>query len=164
MNKITPIFSTAYICIVFVVATTAQIAQPSLQTLAFIAGCWEINNPQKKMLVSEQWMTPVGGAMIGMSRTVRNGKLSGFEYMRIVQGENGIRFISKPSENTGETAFSLIKSARKEAVFENSAHDFPQRIIYKLTKSGVLSARIEGIMNGKTTAIVFPMRRTKCSR
>ena len=40
----------------------AQEAKPTLQSLAFISGCWEINKPEKKTLVSEQWMAADGGA------------------------------------------------------------------------------------------------------
>ena len=140
----------------------AQEKSPKLEDLKWIAGCWEINKPEKKSLVSEQWMAPVGDAMIGMSRTMRNGKMGGFEFLRIVQNETGIFYISKPSENSEETSFKLIKWASNEMTFENPTHDFPQRIIYKLTKADSLAARIEGNMNGKLRGIDFPMTRIKC--
>lgn len=38
------------------------------------------------------------------------------------------------------------------AVFENPAHDFPQRIIYRRTPDGI-AARIEGTMNGAPRAV-----------
>lgn len=146
----------------FSIAAFAQETKPTLQSLAFISGCWEINRPERKMLVSEQWMTGDGGAMIGMSRTVRNGKMTGFEFLRIVEDDTGIRYISKPSQNKEETSFKLVKWATGEVTFENPTHDFPQRIIYRLTKPDALSARIEGTMNGKQSGIDFPMTRAKC--
>lgn len=152
----------AFVFGIFALTTTAQETKPTLRSLAFIAGCWEINKPAKKMLVSEQWMAPVGDAMIGMSRTVRNGKMGGFEFLRIVRDDSGINYISKPSENKEETPFRLIKWSANEAVFENPAHDFPQRIIYRLVKPGSLKARIEGTMEGKMTGIDFPFVRVKC--
>jgi hypothetical protein len=33
-------------------------------------------------------------------------------------------------------------------VFENSEHDFPQRVIYKLDGDGVLRTSIEGLQKG----------------
>ena len=162
MKKITLAFAAALIGSIFFVSTRAQETKPSIQSLAFIAGCWEINKPEKKSLISEQWMSPVGDAMIGMSRRMKNGKMGGFEYLRIVQNAEDIYYISKPSENKEETSFKLIKWAANEATFENPTHDFPQRIIYKLTKTGAFSARIEGLMNGKVRGIDFPMVKAKC--
>jgi len=47
-------------------------------------------------------------------------------------------------------------------VFENPAHDFPQRIIYRRRGTDSLLARIEGTVNGQTRAIDFPSARTRC--
>ncbi len=161
MNKITIIF-TLLIISVLAGDATSQESKPAVQSLAFIAGCWEINAPARKRLVSEQWMIPVGDAMLGMSRTLRDGKLSGFEYMRIVQNDTGVHYFAKPSGNKDETAFKLIKWSANEAIFENPSHDFPQRIIYRLNSPDSLLARIEGAMNGKVTGMDFPMTRAKC--
>jgi hypothetical protein len=49
-------------------------------------------------------------------------------------------------------------------VFENPAHDFPQRIIYRRLSPDSLVARIEGPgPNNTTRGIDFPMRRVNCS-
>lgn len=139
----------------------AQSAKPAIESLNWIAGCWEQNDAAKNRFGAEQWMKPAGGSMIGMSRTVRNGKTAGFEFLRIVEDVSGIHYISKPSENKEETSFKLVKFNPSEVVFENSAHDFPQRIIYRLDKAN-LFARIEGNNNGKPMGIDFPMTRAKC--
>ena len=99
--------------------------------------------------------------MLGMSRTVKNGKTTGFEFLRIVEDESGIHYISRPSQNKEETSFKLTKSDAREVVFENPTHDFPQRIIYRLEKTN-LFARIEGKNNGKFMGIDFPMTKAKC--
>ena len=146
----------------FAAQVAAQDGKPTIKSLAFISGCWEINDAARRSVVSEQWMSPVGNAMIGMSRTVRNDKMVAFEFLRIVEDETGINYISRPSENKEDTAFKLIKWSANEGTFENPAHDFPQRIIYKLTAPDKLAARIEGTMNGKLTGVDFPMSRVKC--
>ncbi len=138
-----------------------QEAKPTIESLSWISGCWEQNDAVKKRFGAEQWMKPSGGSMIGMSRTVRNGKMTGFEFLRIVQDDTGIYYISKPSENKEETSFKLIKSGVNEVVFENPTHDFPQRIIYRLEKTN-LFARIEGNNNGKAMGIDFPMVKGSC--
>lgn len=143
------------------IAANAQVAT-SVDGFGWMAGCWEVNSRGGAMLISEQWMKPAGGSLIGMSRTVRNGKTAAFEFVRIVATADGISYIAKPSTNKDETAFKLLKSSATELVFENLAHDFPQRIIYRADKPDSLFARIEGTQNGKLEGMNIPMKRVKC--
>jgi len=133
----------------------------TVEDLNWLAGCWESNEKDKNLLLSEQWMKPAGGMMLGIGRTVKNGKATGFEFMRIAQTGNDIFFVAKPHENKEDTFFKLIRSGKFEVVFENSKHDFPQRVIYRggATK---LTGRIEGTTGGKFSSIDFPMSRTRC--
>jgi hypothetical protein len=55
--------------------------------------------------------------------------------------------------------FTLVKASLTEAVFENLAHDFPQRILYRKTAQG-LHARVESA-DGKK-AQDFPMKPAPC--
>lgn len=136
--------------------------KPTLSSLGFISGCWEINEPDKKLLVTEQWMKAEGNAMLGMSRSLRKGKLSGFEFLRIVDRDNEIYYISKPSQNKVETAFRLLRLLESEVTFENLKHDYPQRIIYRLVSENNLDARIEGTQGGKMRSVNFPFKRVVC--
>ncbi len=126
-----------------------------------MAGCWERSDPAKKLLVTEQWMKPAGTSILGMGRTVKNGKTTAFEYMRIEQRADGIYLVAKPSENKDETPFKLKSSTLNEIVFENPEHDFPQRIIYKLDGKKMIG-RIEGMNNGKPMGIDFPFTKVSC--
>jgi len=145
------------------VSVAGQITPNKLASLEWLAGCWESRNDAKQLILSEQWMKSEGGMMIGMGRTVKGGKAVDWEFMRIEQRGNDIYYLAQPKENTGETAFKLIMSSATEAVFENPVHDFPQRVIYRLARSGSLKARIEGTTSdGKAKGIDFPMGRTKC--
>ncbi|MGB0178057.1 MAG: DUF6265 family protein, partial [Owenweeksia sp.] len=44
-------------------------------------------------------------------------------------------------------------------VFENTEHDFPQRITYKLQQDGGLKATVEGMEKGKERKEEFNMQR-----
>ena len=146
--------------IVFLFCGTAFGQKASgINGLAVLAGCWERN--ENNSVYTEQWMKPAGDAMVGATRTVKNGKLSNWEFMRVETRADGIYFIAQPRENPAETAFKLIKSTAGEFVFENPQHDFPQRVIYKIS-GNALTGRIEGKNNGKPIAIDFPMRRISC--
>ncbi len=168
MNKLWNSNMKAISCALFVVALLplgilAQNKTVKISDLDWFAGCWEINIPERQMTISEMWTKPSGGTLIGVGRTVVNNKTVSYEYLRIVEGNEGIDYIAKPSSNSGETPFRLKNSTAKEVVFENLANDFPQRVIYRREKAGSISARIEGSVDGKAKPIDFPFLRVKCN-
>jgi hypothetical protein len=151
-----------FFLIALVVFVSPQNAQTvTIESFAVLSGCWE-RVDKSGTLVSEMWMRPAGGSMIGTGRTVKNGRTVDFEFLRIEQQADGIYYIAKPKANATETAFKLKSSNDGTYVFENLAHDFPQRIIYKFGGDSLL-ARIEGTMNGKTRGIDFPSTRVACN-
>lgn len=135
------------------------LAAPSdIDKLGFIAGCWTLSRPSGAV-TEEQWLAPSGGAMIGMSRTVRDGKLREYEFMRILPGADGkLQYVANPS-GQAESAFPLKDIAENAATFENPRHDFPQRILYRRVDKDTLVARIEGSIDGKARSADFPYRR-----
>lgn len=129
-----------------------------IDKLAFMAGCWTFTRPNGSK-VEEQWFAPAGGTMVGMSRTVRDGKLRDYEFMRIVPGDDGkLRYVAIPSGQP-ETTFPLKSVADGSAVFEAPEHDFPQRILYRRVDKDTLAARIEGSINGQARSADFPYKR-----
>ncbi len=74
-----------------------QTAPTKLSDLAWLAGCWEMRAPAKNLLITEQWMKPAGGMMIGAGRTVKSGKAVDYEFLRIVEDANGIFYVAKPT-------------------------------------------------------------------
>jgi hypothetical protein len=153
--------SVLVVAILFLISSAAAQSVTKLSDLGWMAGCWELNDDKRGMLISEMWMKPSGNAMMGVGRTIKSGKLVDFEFLRIVEDANGLAYISRPSENKEDTAFKMLRSSPAEVVFENAAHDFPQRIIYR-RDGDKLNARIEGTSNGKTRGIDFPYVRAKC--
>ena len=131
----------------------------SIERLAWLAGCWE----QKKgdRVVQEQWMSPMGTTMLGMSRTVAKGRTVGYEQMRIEERDGKLVFTSKPS-GQAESSFTHIELGDSVVVFSDPQHDFPQRIIYRRLEDGSLMARIEGEEAGKVHGVDFPMTRGSC--
>jgi len=158
MNRILP--GLAVLLIALNVTAQAQSPKPSINDLAWLAGCWEANLRGRE--VNEQWMKPGGGIMLGMARTVSQGKAAEFEFTQIREDKDGsIYYVAKPS-GQAEASFKLIKLENKEAVFENLQHDFPQRIIYRLQPDGSLFARVEATVKGQTRGIDYPYKRSKC--
>ena len=138
----------------------AQSPNPTLNDLSGLAGCWEANLRGRE--VNEQWMKPGGGIMLGIARTVSQGKAAEFEFTQIREDKDGaIYYVAKPSGQP-EASFKLVKLQNKEAVFENPQHDFPQRIIYRLQPDGSLFARVEATVKGQLRGIDYPYKRAKC--
>jgi hypothetical protein len=135
-------------------------AQSSVDTFSWLAGCWSGSRDGREF--SEQWMKPGGNSMFGTGRTIVKGKTAEYEFMQIRQDEAGsIVFIAKPS-GQAEASFKLLSASEREITFENPAHDFPQKVNYRLQEDGSLVATIEGVINGKKKRIGFPMRRERC--
>ncbi|WP_175597029.1 DUF6265 family protein [Peristeroidobacter soli] len=135
-------------------------AERGVEALAWLAGCWQ---PEKGDAGSlEHWLPPAGGTMLGVSRTVKNGKTVEFEFMQLRTNTEGkVVFIALPSGQQ-ETTFVAATVDHDSATFENPGHDFPQKVIYRLQPDGRLVARIEGTRDGKVRGVDFPMKRVSC--
>ena len=93
--------------------------------------------------MEEHWTAPKGNSMVGLHRDVGKGRTLLFEFLRIEQQGDQIVYLSMPNGRSPATPFPLKELSGTRVVFENPAHDFPQRIIY--WKDGNdLRARIEG--------------------
>jgi hypothetical protein len=126
--------------------------------LAWMAGSWI--EEKDGTTTRETWLPPLGGVMAGAGQTNAPGKAPSIEhakitpepagatYTTIVRGQPPTAFVLKPGLPDGE------------AIFENLAHDFPQRVIYR--RCGVeLCARIEGTIQGKTRSFEWRYARLK---
>lgn len=148
-------FSTLLLVIALAPAEAAA-PSSSIQDLAWLSGCWASVGGEAGS--GETWTAPAGGTLLGVGRTVKDGKTVAHEFMQIREtGPGQIAFIALPSGQS-ETSFPLVRLSGQEAVFENPQHDFPQRVIYRRDGS-FLTGRIEGREGGGTKGIDFPMKR-----
>ncbi len=165
MKKLVNCLAFSLLSLVVATGASGQDAKPSLNSVAFIAGCWEMKIPGRKIVISEQWMSPLGDAMLGMKRTLTDGKMSGFEFLRIIQKGDNLYYIAMPSENETPTSFELKSASKNNVVFENLGHDFPQTITYTTNGPKSMTAIVEGLGSErpKRRRIEFPMVRVKCA-
>ena len=78
----------------------------------------------------EDWSPVTGGAAMGVSTTVKDGKTVNTEAMMIVTLSGKLTYVAKPSDAAEPTRFPLVSRRETELVFENREHDYPQRIRY----------------------------------
>jgi Domain of unknown function (DUF6265) len=128
----------------FLLAPTA--VSQEAESLSWMAGTW--GGVKDGVENEECWTAPRGGALLGMHRDVRAGRMVGFEFLRIQTEKDGLTYWASPGGET-PTPFRLKERGARRVVFENPAHDFPQRILYWLGDDGKLNARIEGTLQGK---------------
>jgi hypothetical protein len=113
--------------------------------LDWMAGTWV--QAKDGGSVREMWLPPEAGAMAGVTLTIRAGKPPMAEYAKITVEPAGVTYTAVVG-NQPATPFVLKTAGDGEAVFENLAHDFPQRVFYRRCGAD-LCAGIEGMVDGK---------------
>jgi Domain of unknown function (DUF6265) len=133
-------------------------AAPTVADLAWMAGCWRQTHATRT--IEEVWLAPAGDTLLGVNRTVSNGRTVEHEFLQIRRQDGTIVYIAQPASQA-PTTFTATSVGAREAIFENPTHDFPQRIIYRPTATG-LAARVEGMRNGALRGLDFAFTRDDC--
>jgi len=120
----------------FAVAQEAGVAE-----LAWLVGEWQ--RETRSGMALERWrMTEAG--LVGAGLQVRDGQERVFEALMIVAMAGDVYYIARPPENPYPVGFRLVSHDNDTWVFENTTHDFPQRIIYTRNGPDAMAASIEG--------------------
>ena len=85
---------------------------PRSQSLGWLAGSWE-GSDGTGVEMEELWTAPKGGAMLGLHRDVKDGRMASFEFMRIESGPEGLAYLASPRGRPA-TSFPLKESAASE--------------------------------------------------
>jgi hypothetical protein len=137
-------------------AATLAAADPPARRFSWLSGHW--CSEAGGELIEEFWLPPEGDLTLGVGRTVKNGVTTSHEFLRIAT-RDGVPQLTAIHDNQPPTPFRLTASGVDWARFENPQHDFPQRIEYRRTSSG-MHAEIAGPgKGGKEEVIPFEMRR-----
>ncbi|MCA8963676.1 MAG: hypothetical protein H6838_10670 [Planctomycetes bacterium] len=122
-------------------------AKATIGDLEWLAGAW-VGTRSSGSSIEERWSPPLGGAMLGTSRTVSRGRMSAFEFLRVVERDGGLVYVAQPGGATA-TEFVLTELTGSRAVFDNPRHSYPKRIVYERSSAGELCATI-GFTKGGT--------------
>ncbi len=121
-----------------------------LGRLAFMVGCWTSPQPAPagENLNLEVWSPSESGLMFGYATTVKDGALVTWEDSRIdlrnpratyiasPEGQRAVIFVEAPQPAPAEGA----PPAAPSITFENGDHDYPQRISYYRTETGLAAS------------------------
>jgi hypothetical protein len=138
-----------------------QSARP-IDQVAWLAGCWQSTSTASSRVVEEHWLSPRAGSMLGVGRTVEGEKLIEFELVLIKEQDGRLAYEAHPSGQPSAVFLSRTLGGQ-HVLFENAAHDFPQRVGYTRTGDALL-AWIEGTRNGQLRRVEFPYSRVSCEK
>jgi hypothetical protein len=132
-------------------ALTAAPAQAG--ELSWLVGYW-IDCDGKA--VTESWIDAGSDTLLGVGLTRGRARTS-FDFMRIAAGPGGKPTFFAQPQGAPVTPFVAKSVQGQSVVFENLAHDFPQRVIYR-REGEVLHARIEGVEKGEASGMDWTYR------
>lgn len=135
---------------------------PTLAGLAFMAGCWR-GPAGRGTTIEEYYTVPSDNLILGVSRYVEGGRVTGYEFTTIAQEDTAIVLTPRPS-GQAPVPFRLTRLDSTGATWENPAHDFPTRIEYRRGAGDSLAARIEGPGPGGRRTVEWRMGRATCGR
>jgi Domain of unknown function (DUF6265) len=127
-------------------------ARATLADLGWLAGNW--SGTLGRATIEERWTPAAGGAMLAVSRTIKDDRLAAFEFLRIVERDGGLVYIAQP-EGRPPTEFVLTVMTADSVTFENPTHDFPKMIRYTRRADGSLEARVSGAGGERPQVFVF---------
>ena len=147
---------------VLAVAAGARLARggeghPEVERLEFMAGCWQ--GRAQSGTIDERW-TPAANIMLGATRYLSDGRVTGFELTVIALEGGEIVMTPYPEGVRSQHGFRLEPGTGEPAVFRAPEHDFPKRILYGPAGDSLL-VRIDG-GEGSDQAAEWKMGRVDC--
>jgi hypothetical protein len=116
---------------ILILAEAAALPMP-----AFLSGCWE-QRTEAGRWTEECWTDTRGGLMIGSGRDGSGDKVGHWEWMRIERDADGtLTFYGSP-KGAAPVGFKAIDADSQSITFVNASHDYPQRVRYRVTDTGL---------------------------
>ena len=133
--------------------------QGPLASLHWLEGAWTDPSGGSRT-AEEHWIVPRGGLMLGVNRSMRDGRAVAFEFLRIEARDDGsVVYVAQPNGRSPGTDFPLAEESEGRAVFRNPDHDFPDTLIYEL-RGDDLEIRVEGKSGAERGGFTLKLRRT----
>lgn len=118
--------------------------QNNVNVFNWLNGSWVMQ--EKDGMVTEQWKQVNDSLMEGSSDFIKGDSIIPFETIKIYRIDTSFYFEAKAAGENKEqpVAFILTSFSDTGFVAENSAHDFPKRITYRLIHKDSIHAFVDG--------------------
>lgn len=128
----------------------------SIDRLKFMQGSW---TAERGTGVSEEtWMAPAGKSMLGVSRTIRDGRTSFTEFLMIEENEGKIKLSICQKLGGPAITLNVGKLTETEVVFEPVDDPNKATITYRLVDKN-LHATVAGVRDGSPYTLEFVFKR-----
>lgn len=133
----------------------AQPVNHDFKKLHLLVGTWKMET--SKGALYEIWQKVNDSTLRGHSYKLNGKDTVVLEQVDLIKRGGKIQYIPVvKDQNNGEAViFTLSKTENDIYMFENSAHDFPQKVVYTLPANKMLHAWIEGNIGGKLKQINY---------
>ena len=142
-------------------------APATIDQVAWISGAWA--GTLNDRTIEQHWMTPLGGSMVAMYRSVRDNKPTLYELLAIEQeGKSLVLRIKHFAPGPGlvgqeakdeSSNHTLVSLGDRKAVFEASTPTGPVRVTFTSPDASALSIVVERQRDGKPVATDFKYKR-----
>lgn len=138
---------------------TTRLPGNKINGLSWLLGKWQMKD--KNAVTYEFWEKQNDSTYKGVSFTLAGSDTVFYESILLQESGSDLFYIplAKGQNDEKPVVFTFVGFRDSNFVFENPAHDFPQKIVYRQTGNGTLLAYIEGAIKGKTKRKDFPMQR-----
>ena len=139
----------------------ASIKYEAVENANWLIGRWENNSAEGNL--SEFWAKANDSTLLGESYfVIKNDTVFG-EKVELMQRSNDFIYEARVAKQNGEkpVPFKLTKSSETEMIWENPAHDYPNKIVYQRVGNDSLVAQIFGTKDGKAKNEFFKMKKVK---
>ena len=77
-------------------ASVIPAGKNTVDALPWMTGCWQSKSTRDGSVISETWLSPRGGSMLGMGQTYLGSKTLGWEAMRVYDEAGAVKLWLRP--------------------------------------------------------------------
>lgn len=123
----------------------------------WLIGQWE--GVHGNGIYHEEWVKADDLTLTGKAYIIKNGESKHLEKLKIHVKDSEILYTADVSHNPAPVSFKLMLLETNRFVFENTDHDFPQRITYSFLEKYNLKAIVESITGMSIHKIEYNLRK-----
>ncbi len=153
-----PLLLIAVVCMMIVSSCKSK---DPMQGFEKLSGLWQTHNSEAD--IYEEWSKSSNGVLYGKSYVLNEGDSIINERIELKKiGEDVFYIPTVTGQNNNQPVqFKMISTNDSAFVFDNPAHDFPQRITYRFIGKDSIVAKTQGIVDGEPRTEEFYYSRIK---
>lgn len=132
-----------------------------IEKAKWFIGAWE--NVTEESVSTEIWKQQNDSTLTAESFTLEEKDTVFYEKVELIERNDSLVYIVSVRNQNKEkpVSFYMTKSTDNQIIFENTKHDFPNKIEYNKISNDSIFAKIYGTDDGKEITVDFPMKRIK---